>query len=60
MKAFHELLAIQYVTGFWKTDQIVTLGPGPEPTVRLVRYWPYHFLLLTRPLLVNAWNWHLQ
>ena len=33
---------------------------GPEPTVRPVRFWPDHFLLGARPLLVNAWDWHLQ
>ena len=29
---------------------------GPEPTVRLVRFWPDHFLLGARPVLVNAWD----
>ena len=35
-------------------------GPGPEPTVRPVRFWPDHFLLDAHPLLVNAWDWYLQ
>ena len=42
------------------TIHIVWLRPGPEPTVRPVRFWPDHFLLGARPLLVNAWGWHLQ
>ena len=33
---------------------------GPEPTVRPVRFWPDHFLLGARPVLVNAWDRHLQ
>ena len=33
---------------------------GPEPTVRPVRFWPDHFFLGAHPLLVNAWDWHLQ
>ena len=33
---------------------------GPEPTVQPVRFWPDHFLVGTRPLLVNAWDLHLQ
>ena len=37
-----------------------TYVSGPEPTVRPVRFWPDHFLLDARPLLVNAWDWHLQ
>ena len=33
---------------------------GAEPTAQLVRFWPDHFILGARPLLVNAWDWHLQ
>ena len=33
---------------------------GPEPRVRPVRFWPNHFLLGARPLLVDAWDWLLQ
>ena len=39
---------------------VTTPIAGPEPTVRPVRFWPDHFLLDARPLLVNAWDWHLQ
>ena len=37
-----------------------TTSTGPEPMVRPVRFWPDHFLLGVCPLLVNAWDWHLQ
>ena len=36
------------------------LQAGPEPTVWSVRFWPGHFLLGARPLLVNAWDWALD
>ena len=36
------------------------LQAGPEPTVWPVRFWPDHFLLGARPLLVNAWDWALD
>ena len=33
---------------------------GPEPIVRLVRFWPDHFLPSVRPqaVLFMNWNWH--
>ena len=39
---------------------ITTVQSGLEPTVRLVRFGPDHFLLGACSLLVNAWDWHLQ
>ena len=50
-----------YVLNTWRRSCLrSTDKPGPEPTVRPVRFWPDHFLLGARPLLVNAWDWHLQ
>ena len=47
-----------------RTNSLTVIPPsfktGPEPMVRLVRFWPDHFLLGAFPLLVNAWDWHLQ
>ena len=33
--------------------------PGLEPMVRPIRFWPGHFLLGARPLLVNAWDYSI-
>ena len=37
-----------------------THNQGRSPTVRPVRFWPDHFFLGAHPLLVKAWDWHLQ
>ena len=48
------LLLATYI--FHWQSVIVGHGAGPEPTVWPVRFWPDHFLLGARTLLVNAWD----
>ena len=43
---------------YWIRITVLFHLTGPEPMVQLVRFWPDHFLLGARPLLVNAWDRH--
>ena len=58
----HKLMeATVEISSYQQIGNMITFTePRPEPTVRPVRFWPDHFLLGARPLLVNAWDWHLQ
>ena len=55
-------MALLIVTIIAACVKLITIAceSGPEPTVRPVRFWPDHFFLGAHPLLVKAWDWHLQ